>query len=84
MNFSNIWNRIVQHAGEDFYTVTNIRFTYQISCNSVITDRTTYPLAQSQFEKAYNLGELKNPSQINKLVRGPSYVYAILTDARIK
>jgi hypothetical protein len=33
--------------------------------------------------KAYELAPLSGPGEINKLVRGSSYVYAILHDERI-
>ena len=45
---------------------------------------TAAAFAKSEFIKAYNFGELKNPGQISNLVRGSSYVFAIMTDPRIK
>ena len=37
----------------------------------------------SQFRLAFELMPLTGPGQINAKVRGPAYVYAILTDPRI-
>ncbi|MBR5020689.1 MAG: hypothetical protein IKY17_03585 [Oscillospiraceae bacterium] len=84
MDFDAVWERILRFEGELFYTVTNRSFTYRIVGGAVVPEHTGYPLAKKQFLKAYNLGELKNPGQINRIVRGPSYVYAILTDPRIR
>jgi hypothetical protein len=52
MKFQEIWNNIINHAGEQFFTKTNLPFTYSIVNNSVVPDRTKYPLAKSNFEKA--------------------------------
>ena len=84
MKFQEIWNNIINHAGEQFFTKTNLPFTYSIVNNSVVPDRTKYPLAKSNFEKAAEITPLEGPGQINNPVRGPAYVYAILTDKRIR
>ena len=52
--------------------------------NTVVPDRTNYPLSKANFEKAARVDPLDGPGQINDLVRGPAYVYAILTDKRIR
>lgn len=84
MDFQTIWNNIVNHAGGQFYTKTKLPFTYKIVNNCVVPDRTNYPLAKTNFEKAAQIEPLYGPGQINNLVRGPAYVYAILTDKRIR
>lgn len=84
MEFQTIWNRIVNCSGEEFYTKTNLPFTYSIVDNCVVPDRTNYPLDKSNFVKAAQIDPLNGPGQISELVRGPSYVYAILTDKRIR
>jgi hypothetical protein len=58
-------------------------FAYWISGSNVIPDRTQYPLNISQFRLAFELMPLTGPGQINAKVRGPAYVYAILSDPRI-
>ena len=83
VDFQTIWNRIVSCAGEQFYTKTNLPFTYKMVNDCVVPDRTNYPLARSNFEKAAQIVPLNGPGQINNIVRGPAYVYAILTDKRI-
>jgi hypothetical protein len=44
MEFQTIWNNIVRHAGEQFYTITRLQFTYKIVNNCVVPERTNYPL----------------------------------------
>ena len=83
-NFEIIWNSILAHSGEVFHTKTGLPFTYNIVDNCVIPDRTNYPLDISNFKKAADLPQMEGPGQISNLVRGPSYVFAILTDERIK
>ena len=84
MNFEDTWRKIISHAGEEFYTKRNLSFTYKIINNSVVTDRTNYPLSKSNFQKATQFDPLEGPGQISDLVRGSSYVFAILTDKRIQ
>lgn len=84
MNFEAIWLQIISHEGELFYTKTGKPFRYKVVNNSIIPDRTGFPLAKLNFEKAANIENLTAPSQINKLVMGPSYVFAILTNKRIQ
>ena len=84
MAFDIIWKNIVNHAGEQFYTKTGLPFTYSIVDACVVPNRTNYPLSKNNFEKAERVEGLSGPGQINNLVRGPAYVYAILTDERIR
>ena len=82
--FEHIWAKIKANEGVLFYTKTKLPFTYQIVNDCVVPDRTNYPLAKKEFVKASKVENLTGPGQINNLVRGPAYVYAILTDPRIK
>ncbi|HHY82177.1 MAG TPA: virion tegument protein [Clostridiales bacterium] len=84
MEFDAIWTNIINHAGEQFFTKTKLPFTYKIVSNCVVPDRTNYPINKADFEKAAKITPLHGPGQINSLVRGPAYVYAILTDKRIR
>lgn len=84
MDFENIWANIIKCSGQEFKTKTGLSFTYQIINGAAVPDRTGYPLARSNFEKAAGIENLQGPGSINNLVRGSSYVYAILTDSRIR
>jgi hypothetical protein len=81
--FDTVWQRIEAHAGQQFRTKTGLPFTYKFVESSVVPDRTGYPLHVSNFRAAFDLLPLRGPGQINSLVRGPAYVYAILADQRI-
>jgi hypothetical protein len=81
--FEAAWNRIEAHAGKEFRTKTGLPFSYKVIGANVIPDRTGYPLHVSNFRTAFDLLPLSGPGQINAIVRGPAYVYAILADRRI-
>ncbi len=83
MDFQSIWLNIIHCEGEEFRTITGLPFTYKIEDNYLNTNRTDYPLSKSEFKKAAAIKNLSGPGQISDFVRGPSYVYAILTDDRI-
>jgi hypothetical protein len=84
-SFEIIWKRIIDHEGETFHTKTGLPFKYKIiDAFTVIPNRTGYPLHRSNFEKAYRLAPLKGPGEINEIVRGPAYVWAVLHDPRIR
>jgi hypothetical protein len=82
-SFAEIWKRIVACENEEFRTISNLPFTYEINGNTLFTNRTDYNLSKADFVKAYDLVPINNPSVITKLVRGPSYIWAILHDERI-
>jgi len=84
MSFDEVWNHIIQCAGQEFHTKTGITFTYTVTDECVIPNHTNYSLAKKQFQKAAEVPNLTGPGQINGIVRGPSYVFAILTDPRIR
>ncbi len=85
MSFECIWENIISHEGEEFKTVRNLPFTYSIIDKTLITNRTSYPLSKENFRKAYNLmPTIKRPSDFSNIIHGPSYVFVILNDARIK
>ena len=72
------------HAGEEFHTVRMLPFTYSITNNNLLTTRTDYKCSKKDFYKAFLIEPIHNPSQISNIVRGASYVYAILSDPRIR
>jgi hypothetical protein len=82
-NFETIWSRIKVHAGETFTQIRGGKFTYEIVGDSIIPNRTNRLLPKSHFEKAFHLVPLKNTVPIQHL-QGPSYLYAILMDWRIR
>ena len=60
-----------------------VPFTYRIEGDVLRTSRTNYNLAKSDFQKAYEMVPIKDPSDLKGLVRGSPYIWAILNDPRI-
>jgi len=83
-SFTAIWQRIRAHQNEPFKTIKGLPFTYAVSGNVLTTDRTDFPIQSSEFEKVLDLMPVVGPGEISNLVRGPSYVWAILHDRRIR
>ncbi len=87
MNFEDIWQRIVERAGETFYTITNLEFTYKVIENHVLPYRdgrfVGRRLPKNSFQLVNDSGPYPGPGAINQAVQGPSYVWAILNDERI-
>lgn len=84
-NFDEIWRRIEANQGEKFFTIGRLDFTYKIVGNGryLVTSRTRYKIPKSDFEKAFSMVPIPNTTIINKIVRGPSYIWAILHDPKI-
>lgn len=83
MPFDTLWYNIKAQAGQEFKTITGRTFTYEAHEGYITPSEVNQNISRSDFEKAYGLVPLQSPGQLRDLVRGPSYVYAILTDSRI-
>jgi len=83
-SFPVVWARIAAHAGQRFSTKTGRPFVYAIERDALVTDRTDYPLAKTNFAEALKKVPFDGPGPIAQSVRGPAYVWAILHDARIR
>lgn len=81
--FDTVWARIESHAGEKFVQIRGGEFTYEVLGGYVVPDRTNQQLPKSHFEEAFGLVPLENTVPVQHL-RGPSYIYAILMDERIR
>ena len=84
MSFEEVWRKIERCAGETFHTISGKPLTYVITGNQVITDRTRYAIHRSNFEKAWPIESIAEPGDISNAVRGSSYVWAIMSDPRIR
>jgi len=83
MNFEEIWKKIIDHQNEVFYTKRRLKLKYEIVDDKLYHNRTDSKISKSDFKRAYEKFPIKNPSEIKNLVRGSSYIYAILNDKRI-
>ncbi|MEP9380775.1 hypothetical protein [Nocardioides sp. KR10-350] len=81
-DFSGLWRRIGELAGQEFCTKTGKPFSYQFSTGGVMLRNTNRMLGRGQFEQALRRMPLSGPGALQDL-QGPSYLYAILTDSRI-
>jgi hypothetical protein len=83
-NFDQYWQSIIACGGQVFRQVGGGEFIYKVSAtgSSVMLSRTNQSLGRAMFEKAWRRRPISGPSAINDL-RGPSYLYAILSDPRI-
>ena len=83
VNFSEVWHRIERNAGQTFSQKRGGEFSYIIRGGCVVPDRTNQQLPKSEFEKAFELMPLDRVALLQSL-RGPSYLFAILMDERIR
>ena len=80
---SSVWKRIQANVGCEFRMVRGAKFRYAVVAGHVIPDRTNQQNPKSHFEKALAIVPLTSTATIQSL-RGPSFIYAILMDARIR
>ncbi|MFC4018925.1 hypothetical protein ACFOW4_13365 [Micromonospora sp. GCM10011542] len=82
-DFDAIWAAVTEHAGQTFRTVSRLPFHYTVDGNRLLTDRTHHRIHRSQLKAALLLWPVAGPGALNNVVRGPSYLYALLADRRI-
>ena len=84
-NIDQVWANICKHEGDLFHTVTNIEYTYIVKDNCIlINNDARRKITKINLLKAL---EIPNPtcSKIgNAGIWGPSYIYGIITDHRIR
>ena len=82
-NINDVWGRIVSHEGDVFRQIRGQEFTYEIAGGSARLSTTNQTLSKSVFAQALARVPLASTAEVQDL-RGPSYVYAILMDTRIR
>ena len=80
--FDAAWQRIAAHERTFFKTHGGRWFTYRIEGENLLPSQTDLAIPRSDFELAFPLLPVP-PPKLNKFVRGPAYVWAILHDPRI-
>jgi hypothetical protein len=78
-----VWERIEALAGQEFRMIRGAAFRYEVSGGHVLPDRTNQQIPKSHFEQALAFVPLPDTTGIQDL-RGPSFIYAILMDHRIR
>jgi hypothetical protein len=82
-NLEAVWERIEAHQGEEFRQLRGQVFRYSAKGSYITPTTTNHNIPKQHFGDALRLVPLKGPGQINHL-RGPSYIFAILMDPRIR
>lgn len=83
-NIDSVWNKIIAHQGETFYTKSHCECSYKVNGNSIKLNNTNRSIPKSNIEKAI---KIPNPSlcELREMnLQGASYIFAIITDNRIK
>lgn len=83
-SFETVWARIKALQGESFETKTGKLFTFEINGDVFRPSRTKYNISAADFRKALALVPFEGPGEVNNLVRGPAYVWAVLHDRRVR
>jgi hypothetical protein len=78
-----VWNRIRQHEGEEFELIRGQRFRYEVPGNYLRPVGRVRHLSKTNFAKALRRVPFSDTTSISDL-QGPSYVFAILMDDRIR
>ncbi|MCI9535621.1 MAG: hypothetical protein HFG53_12630 [Lachnospiraceae bacterium] len=77
----NLWEIIIAHQGETFYTAKGLPFTYTIKGGEFFTDRKKKSITKATFEKAFlkiqedTSHKITGPKALN--VFGAPYVFAM-------
>ena len=82
---SSVWDNIVKSEGETFRTKRGIGYSYQVKDGYIlINGDKRRRITKEHFEKALTIVN-PTPAKIqDEKIWGPSYVYGIITDKRIK
>jgi hypothetical protein len=82
-SIGDVWPRIEAHAGEDFKLIGRRVFQYEVPGNYLRPIGRVRHLSRTNFSKALDRLPLHNTGSVRDL-QGPSYVFAILMDDRIR
>ena len=80
-----VWANICKHEGDVFHTATNIEYNYVVKENYILINNDyRRKITKTNLSKAL---EIQNPTCAkigNAGIWGPSYVYGIISDYRIR
>ncbi len=83
-NIYNVWENIKRHSGETFKTVTGIPYDFHVDGEYIRLHNTNWSIPKKDVENALLVKE-PTVSKFKKAgFQGPSYLYGIITDNRIK
>lgn len=82
--FDVVWNRIQKLQGETFVQIRGRRFTYVASPEGVVPSTTAVTIPRDHIARAYELVPVSSTVPFQRNLLGPSYLYAILMDGRVR
>lgn len=83
MSFQDIWCKIEKHAGETFHTKDGKEFTYEIQGELFVADQGEQLISKNDFQNALKKISDVTPEELERIVKGPAYVWSVLSDERI-
>lgn len=81
ITIENLWDVMIAHQGETFYTAKGLPFTYTIRGGEFFTERKKKSITRATFEKAFLKVQedtdhtIKGPKALN--VFGAPYIFAV-------
>lgn len=78
-----VWSRLRALEGKTFRQLRGGEFQYSLEGSVLRPSRTNRALSKGQIAKALARLPLSRPSQFHDL-QGPSYIYALLSDQRVR
>lgn len=81
--FETAWKRITSLEGETFTQIRGGEFRFEVVGTTLKLDRTNQLVSRNQLEEAFALLPFENTGPLQHL-RAPSYLFAILTDRRVR
>ncbi len=84
VSIDEVWRRLKALEGHEFETKTGKPFTFQLDGDIFRPNRTKYNVTKADFRKALDLVPFDGPGMVNSVVRGPSYVWDVLHDKRVR
>lgn len=83
MTAHSVWHRVAAHAGETFYTVTGIPFSYHMNGDRICLHNTNWSIPRRDVEDAVTVVSPSISIFKQRGYQGPSYLFGIITDPRI-
>lgn len=83
ISIEELWGRLNQFEDEEFTQIRGGTFRFMITDTALFPDRTAWQIPRKHFAEALQFVPLTNTVAVQHLF-GPSYLYALLMDRRIR
>ena len=84
-NFEEVWGKIQQHAGETFYLLGGMTFTYEVAGDQLQPSTSERSILRRDFERVYAMGEIPNERALKSMgFPDAPFLFSILTDPRLR